>query len=140
VASQWSVNDGATALLMEEFYTNLWQKKLTKLEALRQAQLHLLRHPELMDRMEGILKKKLNNRGLSSRGDHLASGLTALAGRSAPGTGGPLTAARGAAAPTPGELWRGPGSRLPQPVAGPANPRRTPPAYWAAFVLSGASR
>ena len=30
---------------MEEFYTNLWQKKLPKLEALRQAQLTVLRQP-----------------------------------------------------------------------------------------------
>ena len=33
-------------LLMEEFYANLWQKKLSRLEALRQAQLTLLNHPE----------------------------------------------------------------------------------------------
>src|SRR4051794_26365079 len=28
LVSLWSVNDAATAILMEEFYTNLWQKKL----------------------------------------------------------------------------------------------------------------
>src|SRR5262249_21921837 len=37
VASLWKVDDAATALLMEELYVNLWQKKLPKLEALRQA-------------------------------------------------------------------------------------------------------
>jgi CHAT domain-containing protein len=35
--SLWSVNDAATSVLMEEFYTNLWVKKLSKLKALQQA-------------------------------------------------------------------------------------------------------
>jgi CHAT domain-containing protein len=42
----WKVDDAATALLMEEFYKNLWVRKLPKAEALRQAQLLVLRHPE----------------------------------------------------------------------------------------------
>jgi CHAT domain-containing protein len=46
VASLWKVDDAATSLLMDEFYANLWQKKLPKLEALRQAQLTVLQHPE----------------------------------------------------------------------------------------------
>jgi CHAT domain-containing protein len=40
------VDDAATCLLMQEFYVNLWQKKLPKGEALRQAQLTVLRHSE----------------------------------------------------------------------------------------------
>jgi CHAT domain-containing protein len=43
VASLWQVEDMATKTLMVQFYKNLWQKKVGKLEALRQAQLTMLR-------------------------------------------------------------------------------------------------
>jgi CHAT domain-containing protein len=43
VSTLWQVDDVATALLMEEFYTNLWERRLPKLESLRQAQLTILR-------------------------------------------------------------------------------------------------
>jgi CHAT domain-containing protein len=45
-ASLWKVDDDATAALMVLFYRNLWIEKKEPLEALRQAQLHLYRHPE----------------------------------------------------------------------------------------------
>jgi CHAT domain-containing protein/Flp pilus assembly protein TadD len=43
VTSLWKVDDTATQVLMREFYTNVWQKKLGKLESLRQAQLSMLK-------------------------------------------------------------------------------------------------
>ncbi len=42
VASLWKVPDRATEMLMARFYSNLWEKKMTKLAALREAQLWLL--------------------------------------------------------------------------------------------------
>lgn len=45
IASLWKVDDRATQRLMTLFYENLWRKKLGAAEALRQAQLALLRDP-----------------------------------------------------------------------------------------------
>jgi CHAT domain-containing protein len=42
VGSFWTVSDKKTNLLMQRFYRNLWEKKLGKLEALREAQLWML--------------------------------------------------------------------------------------------------
>jgi CHAT domain-containing protein len=42
VAGLWKVPDKATQLLMSRFYDNLWQKKMSKLAALREAQRWLL--------------------------------------------------------------------------------------------------
>jgi CHAT domain-containing protein len=43
IASLWSVPDQSTRLLMVRFYENLWQRKMGKSEALREAQLWMLR-------------------------------------------------------------------------------------------------
>jgi CHAT domain-containing protein/Tfp pilus assembly protein PilF len=46
LSTLWSVSDPATSVLMEQFYQRLWGKqKVTKLEALRRAQLFVLRNP-----------------------------------------------------------------------------------------------
>ena len=44
LASLWSIDDSSTAELMERFYQELTEKRVTKAEALRQAQLHLLKN------------------------------------------------------------------------------------------------
>lgn len=43
VASLWKVPDAATARLMQRFYENLWDRQLGKLEALREAQLWMMK-------------------------------------------------------------------------------------------------
>jgi CHAT domain-containing protein len=110
VTSLWSINDAATSVLMEEFYANLWQKKLPKLEALRQAQLTVLRHPEIVEKRSRELRDIFVKRGVSE--DQLAQrGL----------------AKQAVALPEGGRIESG-------------MPRRSPPAWWAAFVLSGDTR
>jgi CHAT domain-containing protein len=65
--SLWSVNDAATSVLMEEFYTNLWVKKLPKLKALQEAQRTVLRNPGLVAKRSKELYQLLSKRGLSEQ-------------------------------------------------------------------------
>jgi CHAT domain-containing protein len=60
VASLWSVSDPATSVLMEEFYRRLWGKEeVSQLEALRQAQLFVLRHPDRVVARARELRKRV---------------------------------------------------------------------------------
>ncbi len=60
VASLWKVPDRPTAALMALFYRNLWEKEMPPVEALRQAQLEIYRHPDriaaLADDFRGNLR------------------------------------------------------------------------------------
>jgi len=51
IASLWKVDDRATQELMRRFYKNLWQQKMSKIDALREAQLWMLRHPAQLEEM-----------------------------------------------------------------------------------------
>jgi tetratricopeptide (TPR) repeat protein len=70
VASLWSVDDAATSVLMEQLYSELWRKEqpLSRLEALRQAQLFVLRHPERVLQRRKELRAELAKRGLGEEG------------------------------------------------------------------------
>jgi CHAT domain-containing protein len=46
VCSLWKVPDESTAALMSLFYTNLWDKNLSPMESLRQAQLEIYKNPQ----------------------------------------------------------------------------------------------
>jgi CHAT domain-containing protein/tetratricopeptide (TPR) repeat protein len=71
VASLWTVDDAATQELMTMFYENLWQKKLPSLEAMRQAQLSLLRgehnsHPAIRRGPGSVVKSDARNQAKPS--------------------------------------------------------------------------
>jgi CHAT domain-containing protein len=64
VASLWSVSDPATSVLMEQFYKNLWaDRPLSRLEALRQAQLFVLKNPEVVRQRAQELKREVVKAG-----------------------------------------------------------------------------
>ena len=62
IASLWKVDDDATKTLMVEFYKNLWNEKMGKLEALRRAQLTMIRNYDSKT-------KKLRAGGLATKVD-----------------------------------------------------------------------
>jgi CHAT domain-containing protein len=53
IASQWQVNDEATAALMARLFHGLLKEGKPPLQALREAQLTLYRHPELLPQLAG---------------------------------------------------------------------------------------
>jgi CHAT domain-containing protein len=105
VTSLWSVQDAATLELMDEFYARLWGKKMSRLEALRQAQLAILRDPERVRRRTQALLADAKKRGVS---EEVLRGIKGKLALDLP-DGGKIEAA----------------------------PKRSPEAWWAAFVLSG---
>ena len=70
VASYWKVDDAVTRRLMEKFYRNLWEKKMPRLDALRAAQLEVMKdatHPSIPRGTVSKLKKPTGNTQTSER-------------------------------------------------------------------------
>lgn len=54
ISTLWNVDDAATRQLMVRFYQNLWgEQKKSRLDALRDAQLFILNHPESITQNSG---------------------------------------------------------------------------------------
>jgi CHAT domain-containing protein len=65
LTSLWSVHDAATLELMDEFYRRLWGKgRPSRLEALRQAQLAILRDPARVRKRAQALLAEARKRGV----------------------------------------------------------------------------
>ncbi len=65
IGSLWKVDDAATTELMEQFYRAYWGKHKSKLEALRQAQLHIIHSRKFRAR-----SNRLSNTQLTSPREH----------------------------------------------------------------------
>src|SRR5262249_54072013 len=83
VVSLWQGHDAAPSGLMEGVYTQLWPKKLSRIEALRQAQLTVLRDPARVQRRQRELAK-LGVRGPEDEPAPLPKGGAPAAARSHP--------------------------------------------------------
>jgi CHAT domain-containing protein/tetratricopeptide (TPR) repeat protein len=59
VASLWKVDDDATAALMALFYHNLWEEGQKPVDALRAAQLTLMRHPRAVPELARARQGKI---------------------------------------------------------------------------------
>jgi CHAT domain-containing protein len=134
VSSLWKVDDAATSDLMEQFYRNLWQPpRLTKAQALRQAQLAVLNNA-------GKIPVLRNNLLAQVRRDYpelAESEARTILNRSRGG----LIAAKeiDLGEYDPSEDSDG-SDDVPPPVADPRYPNRAHPALWAAFILNGDPR
>jgi CHAT domain-containing protein len=128
ISSLWKVDDAATTHLMTEFYRNLWERGLPKSEALRQAQLAVMRNPSLIDgvreKLFAQLQRSLPSLGVDELSDEMAqNGRGLLAGVLAD-----------AAANESGD------DESEGDDIDPSLSSRAPPALWAAFILNGDAR
>jgi CHAT domain-containing protein len=68
VASLWQIPDQATQALMIRFYKNLWSKHMSKLEALREAQIWMLREAVRQQEFARGLRREADSPGASDGG------------------------------------------------------------------------
>jgi CHAT domain-containing protein len=114
---------------MQEFYRNLWERKMSKSEALRQAQLVLLKNPSLIDAQQENLIAQIQR----SRPDLSRKELTEELARTARGLlPGETDDIEDSVDQDPAEIAE---TSLVQTPS-----TRTHPALWAAFILNGAAR
>lgn len=67
IASLWKVPDQSTAALMSLFYRNLWERNLSPMESLRQAQLEIYRNPKKISELAKGFRGKFDEvSGVSS--------------------------------------------------------------------------
>ena len=67
VCSLWKVPDESTAALMGLFYKNLWEKNLSPMESLRQAQLEIYKNPGKIGELAKGFRGKFEE--VSGKGD-----------------------------------------------------------------------
>ena len=127
IASLWKLDDAATSILVEEFYTNLWKKKMSKLEALRQAQLTVLANPDRVQQRREELKNLEELRGTKPN-QKLAEASGPATGKASPAS---TTSAKTAS------LSGKQSGRASQLATETVLVPRTSPLFWAALVLSG---
>ena len=74
MASLWKVDDQATVELMEQFYLNLIEKKQTRIDAMRNAQLTMLdRYDPTLGKLRGLDQNLSNARRSRLNGKHSGS-------------------------------------------------------------------
>ena len=127
VSSLWKVDDAATSLLMREFYSNLWERGMTKSESLRQAQLTVLRDARLIKNQRDNLVTQLHQSLPDLSKDELREELA--------------RSRRGLVPREEDDIDGGATNKEPvEPDYIGSNSTRTHPALWAAFILNGDAR
>jgi CHAT domain-containing protein len=130
VSSLWKVDDAATSILMQNFYSNLWDRNLSKSAALQEAQLAILNSPQSVKRQQQQLLVQL----CQEYPDSTIESWRAHQKRTVRG----IILGKTIRVDPEGEK---PSSPTADPTRLPSSDTRRPhPALWAAFILNGDAR